>query len=311
MKKISIVTPCFNEEINVELIYSKVKEQFDLFLFEYDYEHLFIDNASTDGTVKILKSIASRDDRVKLILNARNFGPVKSPYYGLLQADGDAVMLIVADLQDPPELIPKFVNAWKNGSNVVVGVKPSSKESKFMFLIRRIYYKLLKSISDIDMIENYTGFGIYDKSIIDEIKNYNEPYPFFRGLVCEVASGIHVIEYVQPARINGKSKYKFYDLYDVAISGLTAHSKLPLRLATFAGFLVGVISFVLAFVYFVLKLLYWDEFPFGLAPLLIGLFLFGAIQLVCIGMLGEYLLSILNYSKNRPLVKERERVNFK
>lgn len=309
MKKVSVVTPCFNEFLNIEIVYEAVKAQFEK-LSDINYEHIFIDNYSTDGTRDKLLKIAEQDKNVKLIFNARNFGPVRSPYYGLMQTTGDAAMLFVADLQDPPELIPVFINLWLSGSKVVVGVKPKSHESKVMFFVRTMYYKILRRISEIDLIENYTGFGIYDKEIIDELRVFKEPYPFFRGLVCEVATSIQRVEYIQPVRMHGKSKYSFYDLFDVAMSGITAHSKIPLRLATFAGFVLGFFSLLLSLIYLTLKLIWWDTFPFGLAPLLIGIFLFGSIQLISVGLLGEYLLSVLVYAKDRPLVKESRRINF-
>ncbi len=305
-KRISIVTPCYNEEQNINHIYAQVKEVFDS-LKEYEYEHLFIDNHSTDTTVEILKEIAGRDKNVKVIVNTRNFGHIRSPFHALLQATGDATILIVADLQDPPALIHEFILKWEEGYKIVIGVKNQSEESHFMFGLRKLYYNLIKKLSETELIKNYTGFGLYDKIIIDILKKLDDPYPYFRGLICDIGFEIYRIPYIQPARSRGVTKNNFYTLYDMAILGITNHSKIPLRLATMLGFLVASVSFLVAIVY---KLIFWNDFTVGLAPLVIGLFFFSAIQLFFIGIIGEYIGSIHTQVLKRPLVIEEERINF-
>lgn len=309
MKKISIVTPCYNEEENVRELYSQVKAQFDR-LPQYSYEHIFIDNASTDHTVAILRGLAREDKRVKLILNAKNFGHIRSPYYGLLQAHGDAVMLMVADLQDPPGLIPDFLQRWEEGHKVVLGVKNKSKENPMMFALRKLFYKLIEKSSSIEHISNFTGFGLYDQSFLEVLRQIDDPYPYFRGMVAELGTDISRIYYTQPAREHGKTKNNFYTLYDMAMLGFVNYSKLPLRLASFIGFLVAFVSLIIGLVYFVYKLVYWDSFTVGMAPLVIGLFFFSSIQLFFIGLVGEYIGAIFTQVRKRPLVIERERVNF-
>jgi len=309
MKKISIVTPCYNEEENVEILYEAVKKQFDA-LPQYQYEHLFIDNHSTDKTVSILKEIAQKDKHVKIIVNARNFGPVRSAFYGLRQAYGDAVMFIVADLQDPPELIPALLQKWENGYKIVTAVKNKSRENPLMFGIRKIYYRMLATLSETEQIQNFTGFGLYDKSFVDIMRNIDDSIPYFRGLVSEIGYERAEIKYVQPKRLHGKSKLNFYILYDVAVSGFVNHSKIPLRLASFIGFGVAIISLLVALAYFVYKLVYWNNFSLGVAPLVIGLFFFASIQLISIGIIGEYVGAIFTQVKKRPYVIEKERINF-
>jgi glycosyltransferase involved in cell wall biosynthesis len=308
-KKISLVTPCYNEEDNAHAIYSAVKKVM-LAKPEYDYEHIFIDNHSGDKTVSILKQIASEDKNVKIIVNLRNFGHIRSPYYGLLQSTGDATILIVADLQDPPELINDFISNWENGSKIVVGVKNESKESFLMFAIRKTFYNLINRLSDTKLIKNYTGFGLYDKQVIDILKTIDDPYPYFRGLVCDIGFEIVKIPFVQPQRFRGITKNNFYTLYDIAMLGITNHSKVPLRLATMVGFVASLLSLLIALVYFAYKLLFWDSFTLGSAPLIIGVFLFSAVQLMFIGIIGEYVGSIHTQVLKRPLVIEKERVNF-
>jgi glycosyltransferase involved in cell wall biosynthesis len=308
-KKISLVTPCFNEEDNAHAIYTAVKKVMSA-KPEYDYEHIFIDNHSSDKTVSILKQIATEDKNVKIIVNLRNFGHIRSPYYGLLQSTGDATILIVADLQDPPELINEFISNWEKGSKIVVGVKNESKESFLMFAIRKNFYNLINRLSDTKLIKNYTGFGLYDKQVIDILKTIDDPYPYFRGLVCDIGFEIVKIPYVQPQRFRGITKNNFYTLYDIAMLGITNHSKVPLRLATMVGFVASLLSLLVALVYFVYKLFYWDSFTLGSAPLIIGVFLFSAVQLMFIGIIGEYVGSIHTQVLKRPLVIEKERVNF-
>ncbi len=309
MKLISIVTACYNEEENVEELYNQVKKVFSE-LPNYRYEHIFIDNASHDRTVEILSNIASRDKNIKVIVNARNFGHIRSPFHGLLQAEGDAVISIVADLQDPPEMIKIFIKKWEEGNKVVVGVKPESKESSFMFAIRRAYYSFISRIADVKLIKNFTGFGLYDKKVIKILRTIEDPYPYFRGLIAEIGFKMTEIPYEQPARHRGITKNNFYSLYDMAMLGITSHSKVPLRLATIVGFFLGIVSFLISLSYLIAKLIFWDEFDAGMAPVLIGLFFFSSVQLFFIGLLGEYIASIHTRVMRRPLVVEKERINF-
>ena len=307
--KFSVVTPCYNEEENVELLFNKVKETLNQ-LGEYDYEHIFIDNASTDNTVKILKSIANKDKNLKIIVNSRNFGHIRSPFYGLLQGCGDAVIFLASDLQDPPEMIKDFIAKWKEGYKIVLGVKKQSRESKLMFAVRKLFYDLIGAISEVDHIKNFTGFGLYDKRMIQILRSIDDPYPYFRGLVCDIGFEIATIEFVQPLRKKGVTKNNFYSLYDMAMLGITNHSKVPLRLATMLGFLVALTSFLVALIYFVYKMIFWQNFTVGTAPIVIGLFFFSAVQLFFIGIMGEYIGSIHTQVLKRPLVIEKERVNF-
>ena len=309
MKLISIVTPCFNEEENVEEVYNQVKNTFSK-LKNYSYEHIFIDNVSTDNTVNILRRIAKKDYNVKVILNAKNFGHIRSPYYGLLQARGDAIILFICDLQDPIEMVPKFISNWENGFKIVIGVKNKSKENKLMFLVRKLFYFILSSISETEQIKNFTGFGLYDRKFIEIIRNLEDPYPFLRGMVSELGFERKEISYVQPKRLRGKTKLNFYTLYDTAMLGFISYSKIPLRLASFIGFAVSFLSFLAATIYFVLKIIFWSSFSLGLAPLIIGMFFFSGVQLFFLGVIGEYVGAIFTQVKKRPLVVEKERINF-
>ncbi|HLP06143.1 MAG TPA: glycosyltransferase family 2 protein [Paludibacter sp.] len=309
MSLISIVTPCYNEELNVEALYRQVKAVFDS-LPRYRYEHIFIDNSSTDKTVEILKQIAATDQKVKIIVNIRNFGHIRSPYHGLLQAKGDAVILMVADLQDPPSMIEKFLEKWEEGYKIVVGTKNKSKENKLMFFIRKAFYKTISRISETEQVKNFTGFGLYDKSFMDILRTIDEPYPYFRGLITELGFNRIEIPYEQPRREKGKTNNNFYTLYDIAMLGFVNHSKLPLRLASFIGFTVSALSLLIALLYFVAKIIFWNTFSIGIAPLVIGLFFFGGIQLFFLGIIGEYIGAIFTQVKNRPLVVEKERINF-
>ena len=309
MKLISIVTPCYNEEDNVEEVYNQVKAVFAN-LPDYSYEHIFIDNASTDKTVALVKEIIYHDKNIRLIVNSRNFGHLHSPYYGLLQANGDAVILLVADLQDPPELIIKFIKKWEEGYKIVVGVKPKSKESRVIFQVRKLYYRIITKISEIKLIKNFTGFGLYDKKVIDILREFDEPEPYFRGLISEIGFDIAEIPYIQPIRQKGKTKNNFYSLYDLAMLGITSHSKLPLRLATMLGFACAGIGFVAGFLFFIAKLMFWSHFSLGIAPIIIGLFFLGSVQLFCIGLLGEYIALVNARIMKRPLVIEEERINW-
>jgi glycosyltransferase involved in cell wall biosynthesis len=309
MNTISIVTPCYNEEENVEKVYEKVKEVFTG-LPGYRYEHIFIDNASKDKTVALLNNIAQRDKNVKLIVNTRNFGHIRSPFYGLLQSCGDAVVLLCADLQDPPELIADFLEQWEAGYKVVLGVKKNSEESATMFAVRNLYYRLIGTISEIELTKNFTGFGLYDKRVVEILRNIDDPYPYFRGLISDIGFESAKIEYVQPSRKRGITKNNFYTLYDMAMLGITNHSKIPLRLATMLGFAMSFLSLLIALLFLIAKLIFWNKFTLGIAPLVIGLFFFSSVQLFFLGILGEYIGSIHTQVLKRPLVIEKERVNF-
>lgn len=309
MKQISVVTPCYNEEQNVEIVYKEIKEIFSN-LEHYSYEHIFIDNASKDKTVSILKKIAKKDKNVKIIVNSRNFGHIRSPYYALLQTKGDAVIIVASDLQEPPAMIPEFIKKWEEGFKIVLGIKNQSKESRYLFFIREMYYNLINRLSDTELIRNYNGFGLYDRKVIDILKDINDPYPYLRGLIAEIGLDIVQVEYVQQARKRGFSKNSFYTLYDIAMLGITNHSKIPLRLAVLLGFIVAIFCFFVASFYFIYKLLFWDNFVVGTAPAVIGFFFFGAVQLIFIGIIGEYIGSIHTQVLKRPLVIEKERINF-
>ena len=308
-KLISIVTACYNEEDCIKEVYRQVKAVFAE-LPQYAYEHLFIDNSSEDKTVAILKDIAAEDHNVKIIVNARNFGHIRSPIHALLQAKGDAVISIVADLQDPPEMIVAFLREWEAGHKVVIGVKAQTHETILLKAVRRFYYNLVTKIANINLFKNFTGFGLYDKVIMDALRQINDPYPYFRGLISEIGYPVKALSYVQPPRLRGFSKNNLYSLYDMAILGITNHSKIPIRLAIFSGFALSIVSFILSILFLILKLVFWEKFTLGVAPILIGLFFFCSILLFFIGILGEYVVSIHTQVQNRPLVFEKERVNF-
>ena len=310
MKKISIVVPCFNEEENVGPMSQAIVELFKNELKEYDYELIFIDNDSQDRTRELLRAICGNNDRIKAIFNAKNFGQFKSPYYGLLQATGDCAVLVACDFQDPVELIPTFVKEWENGYKIVSGIKTSSKESKIMYWLRSLYYKMIKKLSDVEQIEHFTGFGLYDRKFLEVLKTLDDPTPFLRGIVAELGFKRKDIEYQQPQRRAGKTSNNFYRLYDGAMLSITSYTKVGLRLATLFGFVCSVISVIIAIVYLVMKLMYWDRFTAGMAPMLIGVFLLGSIQMFFIGLLGEYILTINSRVMKRPLVVEEERINF-
>ncbi len=307
-RTLTILTPCFNEVANVGVLVERVAAA--LADQPVDYRHVFIDNASTDGTGEVLRSLAGQDPRVAVILNQRNFGHVRSPYHGLLEASGDAVIVMAADLQDPPELIAEFLKKWREGFRVVLGQKLNSEESWLFFNLRRGYYKLVKRLADVDLVENATGFGLYDRTVIEQLRALDEPYPYVRGLVCELGYPIARVPYAQPQRKRGITKNNFYTLYDVAMLGITSHSKVPLRLATMVGFAASALSFAVGFAYLVYKLIFWDRFALGIAPVVIGLFFFASVQLFFIGILGEYLGAIHTKVAKRPLVVERERINW-
>ena len=309
MKSISILTPCFNEEANVEEVYRRVRAVM-AGLGRYRYEHLFIDNSSTDRTVEILKRIAAEDANVKLIVNARNFGHIRSPMHALNQTSGDAVIGIVADMQDPPELIPDLVRKWEEGYAMVLAIKNSSGENPLMFWIRKKYYRLVNRLSSIETFENFTGFGLFDRRIVDIVKAFDDPYPYFRGMLAEIGLPHAKVFYDQPARKRGLTKNNFYALYDVGMLGIVNLSKVPLRIVTFSGFAGAAMCILVALSYFIYKLLFWNRFSVGMAPLVIGIFFFSSVQLISVGIIGEYIGSIHTQVQKRPLVVERERVNF-
>ncbi|MFM8270505.1 MAG: glycosyltransferase family 2 protein [Pseudomonadota bacterium] len=309
MKTITIVTACYNEEENIAEVYRQVKQVFAEKLPQYQYEHLFIDNASKDKTVEILRQIAAQDKQVKVIVNTRNFGHIRSPFHGLLQAKGDAVISLVADLQDPPSLIPELVSQWEKGPKMVLAVKAQSAETPLMWIIRKCFYEFISRLSDIELTKNHTGFGLYDQIVIQKLREIGDPYPYFRGLISDLGYDSVKLPYDQPVRKRGITKNNFYTLYDMAMLGITNHSKVPLRLATMTGFLMAFVSFLVALGYLVYKIIYWDRFTVGTAPVAIGLFFFASVQLFFIGIIGEYIGSIHTQVMNRPLVVEKERIN--
>lgn len=309
MKLVSIVTACYNEEENVREVCERVRKVM-AGLPGYDYEHIFIDNASKDQTVPILRELAREDTRVKVIVNARNFGHIRSPCHAILQAKGDVVVSLACDLQDPPELIADFVHKWEEGYKVVMGIKKDSEESALMFALRRLYYRTLRRLSDVELVEHFTGFGLYDRQVIDVMRSINDPYPYFRGLIADIGFEIAKVEYVQPARKRGITKNNFYTLYDMAMLGLTSYTKVPLRIATMLGFASAALSLLVAFFYLVYKLIFWKSFELGLAPLVVGIFFFSSVQLFFLGIVGEYVGSIHTYVRHMPLVIEKERINF-
>ncbi|HUK78460.1 MAG TPA: glycosyltransferase family 2 protein [Thermoleophilia bacterium] len=309
MPFISIVTGCYNEEDNVRELYERVRAVVDS-LPGYTYEHLFIDNASTDGTVATLRALAAADERVRVIVNTRNFGHLRSPHHAMLQARGEAVIYIVADLQDPPELIADFLAKWEEGYKVVVGVRSASAERAPMRWVRDTYYAVIERLSEVPLVRNFTGFGLYDREVIDKVREIDDPYPYFRGMICDLGYERAEISYFQPARKHGLTKNNRYTLYDLAMLGITNHSKVPLRLATMAGFLLATLAMGISVVYLAMKLIFWNTFDFGLAPVLIGIYFFGAVQLLFIGIVGEYIGAIHTQVYHRPLVVEKERINF-
>lgn len=312
MKKISIMIPCFNEIENVELMSQSVINVIEEALPNYDYELLFIDNASTDGTREALEKICSENKKIKAIFNVTNFGQFNSPFHGMCQTTGDCTITMCCDFQDPVELIPKFVELWEKGHRIVTGVKTTSKENPIIYFMRTCYYKLIKGMSDVKMIEHFTGFGLYDKTFISILRELDDPLPFIRGIVAEYGSGFNMVEleYEQPKRRAGKTHNNFYSLYDAAMLSITSYTKIGLRLATFMGFLSSGISMVVALVYLVMKLINWDNFQAGNAPATIGIFVLGSLQLFFIGILGEYILNINTRVIKRPVVVEEKRINF-
>ena len=309
MKQISIITPTFNEVENITEWLKRVKVVIDEFS-NYKFELIVIDNASTDGTQEQLRRLIDLEPRLKVILNARNFGPIRSHFYGLLQGSGDAVICLAADLQDPPELISRMIEEWEQGAKAVVAIKDTSDESQAFFFIRKLYYRVVDRLADIQTIQNFTGFGLYDHAIIDYCRSIKDPYPYFRGLISEIGLPVKKISFHQPVRKRGFSNCNWYVLYDVAMLGITNFSKVPLRLAAILGFATAFMSLVVAFCYLIYKLFFWISFPLGTAPLVIGLFFFSSVQLFFIGILGEYIGAIHTQVLKRPLVVEKERINF-
>lgn len=311
-RKISIVIPCYNEEENVAAIAAAVKEQFDTaeILKKYDYDIIFMDNASKDATREIIRGLAEKDKHIKAIFNAKNFGQFNSPYYGMLQSDGDATMLMAADFQDPPEMIAKYVEGWEEGYKIVIGIKEHSTDGSFIYALRCLYYKMIRRFSQVDQIEHFTGFGLYDRAFIEVLRRLDDPTPFLRGIVAELGFRRKEIMYDQPKRRAGKTSNNLYTLYDAAMLSFTSYTKVGMRLATFAGGICAAISMLIALIYLIMKLIWWDRFPAGSAPMLIGMLFMGSIQTFFIGLLGEYVLSINQRVMKRPLVVEEERVNF-
>lgn len=310
MKKISIMIPCYNEEENVVPISEAVVRELTDSLPEYDYEILFIDNDSKDNTRPLLREICKNNPKIKAIFNVKNFGQFNSPYYGMLQTTGDCTICMCCDFQDPVEMIPKLVHEWENGYKIVCAIKTTSKENKIMRFLRTCYYKLIRKMSDVEQIEHFTGFGLYDKSFIEVLRNLKDPSPFLRGIVAELGYRRKDIPYEQAKRRAGKTHNNFYTLYDAAMLSFTSYTKIGLRLATFCGIGVGFVSFLVGMVYLILKLIMWDNFPMGMAPVLIGMCFLGSVQLFFIGLLGEYVLNINTRVMNKPLVIEEERLNF-
>jgi len=308
MTTISIVTPCFNEAENVEELCQRIRKTMES--LDVEYEHILIDNASVDATVKILKSLASQDARIKIIVNTRNFGHIRSPYYGLLQGSGDAIIIMASDLQDPPEMISEFIKKWEEGYKVVVGVKTHSEEFGLFYFLRSLFYSVLRKLSDIQLIDNFTGFGLYDRHVVEILRKFDDPYPYFRGLIADIGFEYARIEFTQPKRKRGISKNNFFTLYDMAMLGVTSYTKVPLRLATMLGFFSAIFSFLIGGVYLIYKLVDWQNFSLGLAPVIIGLFFMGSVQLFFLGIVGEYIGSIYTLAVRRPLVIEKERINF-
>ena len=310
MKKISVLIPCYNEEENVEPISQAVIETLTRDCPAYDYELVFIDNDSRDRTREILRRLCSENPRIRAIFNARNFGQFNSPYYGMLQCTGDCVISMVADFQDPVELIPRYVREWENGYKIVIGIKTGSKENPVMYFLRSCYYKLIRKLSDVEQIEHFTGSGLYDRDFINVLRSLDDPTPFLRGIVAELGYRRKEIPYIQPERRAGKTHNNFYRLYDAAMLSFTSYTKVGLRVATFFGSICAGISMLIALVYLIMKLIHWYDFSAGMAPMLIGMLFLGSVQIFFIGLVGEYILSINSRVMKRPLVVEEERINF-
>jgi glycosyltransferase involved in cell wall biosynthesis len=308
-RTISIITPCYNEEQNVEELYNRVREVM-VRVGRYPYEHIFIDNHSSDKTVAVLRRIASRDHNVKVIVNARNFGQIRSPMHAFLQTQGEAVVGLAADLQDPPEMIEEMIEKWEEGYAMVLALKTASQENRLMYWIRTQYYRFVQSLSNIDTFENFTGFGLYDRKVVEAVRSFPDAYPYFRGMIAEIGLPYYTLHFKQPRRIRGITKNNFYTLYDIAMLGITNLSKVPLRVVTFLGFACGLISVLAGFAYLAYKLIFWQNFELGIAPVIIGMFFLGSVQLVSMGILGEYIGAIHTQVLKRPFVIEKERINF-
>ena len=309
-KLISIVTGCYNEVENLPELYDRVRAVMEKFP-AYDWELIVADNRSTDGSRELLRRMAAEDPRVKVIFNARNFGHIRSPMNAFLQAEGDAVVTMCSDLQDPPELVADMIRPWEQGTRVVMAVRDRTECGFLMEKVRRFYYALLRKASpDADVVSGFTGFGLYDRCFVDAVRRFRDPYPYFRGMIAEIGFDRVELPFVQPKRKHGKTKNNFFTLYDMAMTGFVNHTRLPLRLAVFSGFALGALSLLIALAYLVLKLVFWDTFSFGMAPLMIGMFFFGAVQLFFIGIIGEYIGAILVQVKDRPLAVEEERLNL-
>ena len=309
-KTISIIVPTYNEEENVVLMYEALKNIFVKELKKYDYEILFIDNKSQDKTRTLIRKICAKDKNVKAIFNAQNFGQFNSPYYGLISTTGDCTIMVAADFQDPVEMIPKFVKEWEKGYKIVIGIKNKSEESKLVYALRSLYYKMIKKFSEVEQIEHFTGFGLYDKEFIKVLQDLDDPDPYLRGIVAELGFERKEIPFTQPKRQRGKSSNNWYRLYDAAMLGITSYTKIGLRLATIVGFILSFFSIIIALVYLVLKLCNWNSFQAGIAPIIIGVFLLGGMQIFFIGFLGEYILNINQRIMHRPLVVVEEKLNF-
>lgn len=310
MKKISIFSPCYNEELNLEMLYNRITNVMEKLKDKYDYEIVIIDNKSKDNSRKVLRKLAEKDKRVKVIFNTRNFGPGRSGAHGFFQTTGDASIALAADLQDPPELIPEFLKKWEEGYKVVWGQKTESEESKVMFFIRKLYYKIIRKFSENKQIDNITGYGLYDKKVVEQLKNEKNPHPNFRYSITDFGYDVSLVEYKQNKRLHGKSSYNFFRYLDTAISALISTSRFPLRLITYSGFLLSGFCFLSGLYYLIKKILYWDSFQLGLAPLIVAVLFIAAIQMIFIGVLGEYLGEVLNWVVIKPLVVEDERINF-
>ncbi|SFO34428.1 Glycosyltransferase involved in cell wall bisynthesis [Pseudobutyrivibrio sp. JW11] len=309
MKKISVLIPTYNEQENVEPLSEAIIEEFSK-IPQYDYDITFIDNDSQDSTRDIIRGLCVKNKKIKAIFNAKNFGQNNSPYYGITQTDGDCTIMMCADFQDPVEMIPKLIAEWEKGYKIVSAIKTTSKENKVIRFLRTCYYKMIKKFSEVEQIEHFTGFGLYDKSFVEVMKNLGDPTPFLRGIVAELGFRRTEIPYEQQRRRAGKTHNNFFTLYDIAMLSFTSYTKVGLRLATFVGGIVSLFSFIIAIVYLVLKLIYWDRFVAGTAPILIGMFFLGSLQLLFLGFMGEYILSMNQRIMNRPLVVEEERINF-
>jgi glycosyltransferase involved in cell wall biosynthesis len=310
MKLISVVSPCYNEEENVGVLTDRVRSLFAT-LPQYRYEHIVIDNHSTDKTVEVLRGIAASDPKVKVIVNARNFGHIRSPHHAILQASGDAIIVLLSDLQDPPEMIVDFLREWEAGYPIVVAIKATSDESGLMYRVRSVYYKTIAKLTAVRVFEHFTGFGLYDRKVIEIIRrDFPDPQPYFRGQIAEIGLPSKQLHYNQKRRMRGITKNNFYTLYDMAMLGITNLSKVPLRLVVFVGFVCAFISLLIGLCYLIAKLAFWNQFQFGLAPLMIGLFFLGSVQLIALGIIGEYVGSVHTIVQARPWVTEQERINF-